>query len=73
MSKLHPEVRIEFKAGPALPSNPDPGHSWSAFRNGRAIGAGWAPGDIKESFEDAIDDLRMLGLVETTPEEQTRG
>lgn len=71
MSKLHPEVRIEIKQGRPLPSNPDPGHSWSAFRNGKAIGMGWAPGDVAEAFEDAIDDLRMLGLVET--EEPTRG
>lgn len=65
MSKLHPEVKIEIK-----PSRSDgglkSGHEWNALRNGSIIGTGWAAGDVKDAFEDAIDDLRMLGLVETT-------
>lgn len=63
MTKLHPEVKIEIKAANRVGHSKDAGHSWNVSRNGKFIGVGWAAGDIKEALEDAVDDLRMLGLV----------
>lgn len=66
MSKLHPEVKIEIRPGRGIRPGQGDGHGWTVFRSNKPIGAGWSAGDVKDAFEDAIDDLRMLGLVETT-------
>lgn len=63
MVKLNPEVKIEIKPTHQAGRFPNDGHEWNALRNGNLIGTGWAAGDVKEALEDAIDDLRMLGLV----------
>lgn len=59
MIVLHPEVKLEIK-----PSHTK-GHEWHTFRLGTLIGTGWAAGGVSDALEDALDDLRMLGLVET--------
>lgn len=63
MVKLHPEVKIELTPSRAIGPGAIPGHGWCVFRNGKPIGTGFAAGDVKEALEDAVDDLRMLGLV----------
>lgn len=59
MIRLHPDLKIEVYQS-------HNGHGWDVRREGKLIGTGWAAGDVQDAFEDAIDDLRMLGLVETT-------
>lgn len=66
MNNLHPEVKIEIKPSRNVRPDQGDGHGWTVFRRNRPIGAGWSAGDVKDAFEDALDDLRMLGLVETT-------
>jgi hypothetical protein len=60
---LHPDLRLSIQRGRASREKGDPGHTWEVRRYNDLVGTGWAQGTVEEAFEDAIDDMRMLGLV----------
>lgn len=73
MTKLPSGLLIEIGASQATGGGARTGHSWQTKRDGKLLGSGFAFGDVKEAFEDALDDLRMLGLVTETDQSGTNG
>jgi len=61
MPKLNDGITVKVRAG--RPVNAKTGHDWEAFRSGKLIGQGWTPGSALEAFQDALDDLQLLGLT----------
>jgi len=63
MPMLHPDLRLSIKRDKAEKHGAAPGHTWEVRRNGTLVGTDWVMGNVEDALQDAIDDMRMLGLV----------